>query len=226
MGIGTLQETSLHADLKTWYARPGDKLEQIVGDYIVDILHNNILIEVQIGHFSAIKPKLLRLVKDYPVHLVYPIAQQKWIVRLDKDEKPARRRKSPKQGGFEDLFLELVRFPTLVAHHNFTLEVLLTWEEEVWREDNQGSWRRKGWSIADRRLLSVVDRLLLESPDQFRHLLPVSLPDCFTTGDLARAIKKPTYLAQKMAYCLRTIGVVKIVGKQRNAYLYELANDY
>jgi hypothetical protein len=221
VGIGTLQETSLHAGLKSWYARPGDRLEQRVDGYIVDIFREDTLIEIQTGNFSAIKSKLARLVEHYCVHLVYPIAQKKWIVRVDNDGRMTGRRKSPKRGCFEDLFVELVRIPGLVSHTNFTLEVLLTWEEEVWLKDNRGSWRRRGWSIADRRLLNVVDRRLLASPDHFQAFLPDSLQFPFTTSELAKAIHKPIYLAQKMAYCLRTMGVIEIVGKQGNSYLYE-----
>jgi len=37
---------------------------------------------------------------------------------------------------------------------------------------------------------------------------------------LALAIQHPRALAQKMAYCLREMGVLEVVGKQRNALLY------
>jgi len=225
VGIGTLKETSLHAGLKSWYARPGDQLEQVVDGYVVDILRDDSLIEIQTANFSAIKAKLNRLVEQHHVRLVYPIAQKKWIVRTEKDGRIIGRRKSPKQGCYEDLFIELVRIPALILHPNFELELLLTWEEEIWLRDNRGSWRRKGWSIADRRLLDVVDRWLLASPGHLRSFLPDLLPVPFTSHELAQAIRKPIYLAQKMAYCLRSIGLIEIVGKRRNAWLYRIGPE-
>jgi hypothetical protein len=223
--IGKSNETSLHASLKHWYACPGDQLEENVDGYVIDIVRDDMLIEIQTRNFSAIKPKLVRLIEQYRVHMVFPIAQKKWIVRVENDGRLIRKRKSPKQGCYEDLFIELVRIPGLVTHDNFSMELLLTWEEEIWRDDNQGSWRRKGWSVADRRLIEVVDGWQLNSPDQFKAFLPEGLPVPFTTGELAKGINKPVYLAQKMAYCLRSMQVIEIVGKRGNAWLYRIAEN-
>ena len=51
-------------------------------------------------------------------------------------------------------------------------------------------------------------------------LLPAALVESFTTSDLAAAIGRPRRLAQRMAYCLREMGVIEAVGKQGNAILY------
>ena len=223
-GIGTFQETSLHAELKTWYAQPGDQMEVSVGGYIVDIVRGDLLIEIQTGNFSALKNKLPLLADRYPVRLVHPIPQDKWILRKGAGEKTLSRRKSPKHGSLEDLFSELVRIPALITHPNVTIEVLMVQEEEIWQDDGQGSWRRKGWSIADRRLLGVLERFVLTSPSDFRALLPDGLPDPFTTRDLARALHRPPYLARKMAYCLHKMGAASRVGKRRRAYLYSTSD--
>lgn len=53
---------------------------------------------------------------------VHPIAQEKWVVRLGREGvTPVNRRESPKRGRVDQLFLDLVSFPELVAHPNFTL---------------------------------------------------------------------------------------------------------
>lgn len=221
--IGTLQETSLHADLKDWYAQPNDRLEVPVDGFVVDIVRGELLIEIQTRNFSALKTKLNALTQHHPTRLVFPIAQERWIIRLDSDGKTQiGRRKSPKRGRLEHIFLELVRFPELIPNPNFSLEVLVIQEEEVWLNDGQGSWRRKGWSIHDRRLIKVLDQVVFESPDEFASLLPSSVPQPFTTLDLARALHQPRYLAQKMAYCLREMGVIKKIGRRGNTLLYEV----
>ena len=222
-GIGTLQETSLHAALKRWYARPGDRLEAQVDGFFIDVLREDLLIEIQTGSFSAIKPKLIRLIERYPVRLVHPIPLEKWIVRLDSSgEKQRSRRKSPKRGGPTDVFYELVRISDLVTSANFSVEILLTREEEIWRDDGRGSWRRRYWSIVDRRLLEVVDRRILANPLDFQELLPADLPAAFTTADLAKHMKIRRSLAGKMAYCLRVMGAVELVGKRGKAHMYAL----
>lgn len=221
--IGTLQETSLHASLKQWYAQPGDLLEVSLDGFVVDIVRGALLIEIQTRNFSALKSKVKDLIKRHQIHLVFPIAQEKWIVRLDKDETTElTRRKSPKRGHLVHLFPELVRIPDLVMNPNFSLEILLTKEQELWIDDGRGSWRRKGWSIYDRRLIKVVSATRLATPGDFRQVLPESLPAPFTTLDLASAMNQPRYLAQKMAYCLRKMGVIKKTGKRGRSWLYQI----
>ena len=108
-------ETSLHDEVKRWYAQPGDRLEEWVDGYLIDIVRDDQLIEIQTGNFSAIKAKLENLVRRHPVRLVHPIAQTKWIVRLDARGGRVSRRRSPRRGRVEDLFLELVYIPHLMA---------------------------------------------------------------------------------------------------------------
>ena len=155
--------------------------------------------------------------------LVYPIAQAKWIVRVAADGVTVTSwRKSPKRGRPLDLFQELVRLPTLLQHPHFELEIALTHEEEIWQDDGRGSWRRRGWSIADRRLLTIVERLPLATPADLRQLLPANMPATFTTADLAQAAGCPRRLAQKMAYCLRQLGLLTPAGTEGRAIAYYL----
>ena len=219
--IGTLNENPLHAALKAWYARPGDRIEVPVDGFIVDIVRDDLLVEIQTGNFFSIKRKMATLAAHHPVRLVYPVAREKWIVKL-KGEGPGRlsRRKSPKRGAFEHVFAELVRFPELVPHPNFSLEVLLIQEEEDRRYDGKRGWRRRGWVTHERRLLEVVGGRLFETVADMHALIPADLAEPFTTADLAAAIGKPRWLAQKMAYCLREMGAIAAVGKRGNAIRY------
>jgi hypothetical protein len=219
--IGTLNENPLHAALKAWYAQPGDRLEVPVDEFIVDVVRGDLLVEIQTANFSAVKQKLAALTASHPVRLVHPIARQKWLVKLPKEgQGQARRRRSPKHGAFEHVFQELVSIPKLLSHPNFTLEVLLTHEEEIRRYVGKRAWRRRGWATQERRLLDVVGRRLFETPADIGGLLPSDLPEPFTTSDLAAAIGKRRRLAQQMAYCLREMGALAPVGKQGNAILY------
>lgn len=219
--IGTLNEKPLHADLRAWYARPGDALEVSIDGFIVDIVRGDLLIEIQTRGFSGLKRKMRALLDNHPVRLVYPIAHEKWIVRLAADQQTTvGRRKSPKRGAFVHLFDELVSFPRLLSNPNFSLEVLLTREEEVRHYDGTRAWRRRGWVVERRLLLQVVDRRGFETPQDVAGLLPADLVEPFTTLELAAAISQPRRLAQKMAYCLRETGSIEPVGKRGRATLY------
>jgi hypothetical protein len=226
--IGTLAEKSLHIQLKQRYAEPGDLLEYALDGYVIDIARPGAApgepdfrcIEIQTRGLAKMKPKLRALLPRRPVHVVLPIAQETTIARMDGTGAILNRRKSPKHGSMLHVFAELVGLPTLLADPNFSLEVLLTREEQIWRDDGRGSWRRRRWSIHDRRLLAVAGSTLLACPGDCAALLPAELPDCFTACDLAAAARLPLDLAQKMAYCLRHMGELAVVGKRSRALLY------
>jgi len=218
--IGTLNEGPLHAALKAWYTRPGDTLEVQVGGYVVDIVRGDLLIEVQTGSFAGIKHKLWALTADHPLRLVYPVPRDRWIVRVDGQGARLARRKSPKHGGVEDVFAELVSFPRLLARPGFSLDVVVTREEEIRRHEPGQAWRRRGWVTIERRLLEVVEHRLFETPACLGELLPAALPDPFTTADLARALGRPRWLAQKMAYCLRHMDLIEPTGHHNRSVLY------
>ena len=106
-----MSEKALHLALKQWYAQPDDRFEVPVDGFVIDIVRDNLLVEIQTGNFAAIKRKVKTLVKDHPLRLVYPIPKDKWIVRLAKDGSGdvLGRRKSPKHGAVEHLALGLYR---------------------------------------------------------------------------------------------------------------------
>ncbi len=221
-GIGLLNEKPLHAALKAWVAQSGDQFEVAIDGFVIDIVRDDLLLEIQTGNFASIKSKLQKLVRTHRVRLIYPIVYEKWILKLPQDQtEDVTRRKSPKRGRVEDLFWEMVSFPQLLADGNFSLEVLLIRAEEVRRFDGNRNWRRKGWGIEERRLLEVVERRLFDHPKDWRALLPEQM-ESFTTKDLAQALGISRRLAQKMAFCLRKAGVISHIGKRGRGYLYEV----
>jgi hypothetical protein len=219
--IGTLNEKPLHAALKQWYVQPDDLLEVPVDGFTVDIVRGGLLVEVQTRNLSAIRRKLTKLLERHSVRLVYPIALERWIMRQSKNgRRVLGRRKSPKRGVVESLFEEFVSIAPLLAHPGFSLHVVLIQEEQVRRLDRTRNWQQKGWGTHERRLLQVVDQRLFETPQDMLELIPTSLPEPFTTADLSIAIGQPVWLAQKMAYCLRTMGAITAAGKRSRGILY------
>ena len=217
--IGVLRERSLHAAVKSWYARPQDRLETRVDGYVVDIERDDdLLVEIQTRSFAPLKAKLRRLTERRRVRLVHPIAAEKWILRVDAAGERLGRRKSPKRGRLEDVFHELVSIPDLPARPRFALEVLLIQEEEVRCHDGGGSWRHPEWRRTDRRLLKVVRRCDLSTPARLLALLPPAedLPRPFTNRGLAEAAGLSPSLAARMTYCLRAVDGLAVVGRGKH----------
>ncbi len=221
-GIGLLNEKPLHASLKQWYARPGDRLEVTVDGFVIDIVRDDLLIEIQTRNFASIKSKLTNLVRYHRVRLVYPIVQEKWIIRsVTTNGKGAIRRKSPKRGRMEDLFGELVSIPQLLLNPNFSLEVLMISGEEVRRYNDAKRRVRKGWLMEGSRLLDVLDQRSFGHSADWLRFLPDGL-ELFTTSDLATRMNTRRDLAQKMAYCLREARMIELIGKRGRANLYRV----
>jgi hypothetical protein len=218
-----MQESSLHHALKQLFAQNGGQIEVAVDGYQIDVIQGSLLIEIQTGNFSAIRTKLAALLPAHPVLLVHPIPAETWLLKYDQSgHKLIERRRSPRRGRWEHIFKELVRIPHLLDHPNLTLEILLTRQEELRCDDGRGSWRRKGWSISDHRLLEILERRVYAERQDFRRFLPDSLPPTFTSRELAAALKMPAHIAQKMAYSLRVMGLLSIQQRRGRAYLYEI----
>lgn len=216
-------ESSLHSSVKSWYSLPGDRFEVKVDNFIVDIVRDDLLIEIQTRNFSAVKKKLKSLVENHDVRLVHPIPKEKWILRVaTSDGKAISRRRSPKKGRLTDLFDELVWIPCLINEENFALEVLMIKEEEIRCDDGKGSWRTRGVSIKDRRLVDVVDRTRFKARADFLRFLPDNLHQPFSNKNLAGNIGVPIRQSRKITYCLKKMGAIKQTGKNGNELLFEI----
>ena len=219
--IGELNERSLHRALKARYAIAGSATEQAIDGFIADVVIGDRIVEIYTGSFSPLRKKLPRLLERYPVTLVHPIAQDRYIVKVVTDsDVPATRRKSPKHGSVFQVFSALASIPALLAHPNLTLEIVMTVEEEV-RAVNEGrSRRRRGWVSLDRRLVDVVATHAIASMADLFAMLNAELPEQFTTNDIATAMRSSRRLGRQAAFCFREGGVSEICGKSGNALVY------
>lgn len=217
-------ESSLHSAIKAWIAEIGDRFEVEVDGFVVDIVRGDLLIEVQTRNFSAVREKLRSLVKNHHVRLVFPIAERKWITHINgNNNRLKRRRLSPKKGQLIDLFDELIRIPHLVREANFELEILMIEEEEIRCNDGRGSWRRRGISIKDHRLISVVNSALFKCTRDFLRFLPADLAQPFTSRQLATCLGISLRLARRMTYSLREMAALQVTGKTGRALLFKVS---
>ena len=220
-GIGELNERSLHRALKAHYAVPGSQTEQAIDGYVADIVIDGRIVEIHTGIFWPLKRKLPRLLERNRVTLVHPIARDRYIVKPTADGKGIMsRRMSPKHGSVFAIFAALASIPTLLAHPNLTLEVVLTVEEEVRVADERRNRRRGGWTTVDRRLVEIVEIHRIEHMADLFSMLDTELPAEFTTTDLATTMRSSRRLGQQAAFCFREAGVSEICRKDGNALVY------
>jgi hypothetical protein len=201
-------------------------MEAEVDGFFIDIARDDELVEVQTASFASVARKLRGLVERHRVVLVHPVAVERRLVRVDADGAVLSRRRSPKRGLPLDLFDQLVAFPELVAHPNFTLEVLLTREEEVRGPIPEGARYRypREWRRLDRRLLEVVETIRIGTPEDMPALLP-PLPETFTSADIRIATGRSRRLCMRAAYCLQKSGAAACVGKSGRLQAYRLISS-
>lgn len=226
-GIGVLREGPLHAAIKDGLARPGDVAEVKFGRFVIDLVRaDGELVEVQTGGFSPLGPKLDALLDEHRMRIVHPVPALRRIVRVDANGEVLSARRSPLKGCVWDVFDRLVSFPSLLAHPNLTVEVLLCAEDHV-RAPEAGRSRsgRRRRDPGERRLTDVVGSEVLASPEDCAALLPDALraAPSFTTRELAAALGVRMVLAQRIAYCLRGMDVLADAGKRGRAPLHAVA---
>ncbi|MGZ6708730.1 MAG: hypothetical protein ACXVFN_17515 [Solirubrobacteraceae bacterium] len=222
-GIGVLREGPLHAALKDFYARPGDRAEVPFGRFVIDLVRaDGELVEIQTGGFSPLGPKLDALLDHHRMRIVHPVAAERRIVRIDEAGEVLSARRSPRRAGALEVFDRLVSFPSLLAHPNLTVEVPLCREDHVRAPGPTRS--RSGRRTRDpgqRRLAAVLDTHVFAGPGDVAALLPAELGDGpFTTRELGEALGCRLVLAQRVAYCMRTLGVVADAGRRGPAPLH------
>jgi hypothetical protein len=225
-GIGVLREGPLHAAVKDLYARPGDRAEVPVGGFVIDLVRaDGELVEIQTGGFSPLGPKLDALLDTHRMRVVHPVPGVRRILRVDEHGEVLSVRRSPRRGAVLDVFDRLVSFPSLLAHPNFTLEVVLCEEDHV-RGPQAGRSRsgRRRRDPGQRRLTGILEQVELAGPDDAAALLPAALRDSagFTTRELGAALGCPLVLAQRVAYCLRALDVLADAGKRGRAPLHRV----
>lgn len=218
-------ETSLHRQLKALYAS-GDnpRTEVRLGEYRIDAMQQNTLVEIQHGSLAAIRGKIGKLLADgHRVLVVKPIVAKKTIIKQDSPGgQVISRRLSPKRCGVLDLFHELIYFTQVFPHKKLVLEVPLVEVEEL-RYPGHGKrrrWRRDDHTVEDQRLVGVNEVHRFATLRDLWQLMPPSLPQPFHTGHIAEGLGVARWIAQRMAYCLVKTGATKEVGKEGNARLY------
>lgn len=218
-------ETTLHRELKKLYASHPDQIEVTLGRYRIDVARQNELVEVQLGSLAAIRDKVQALVASHDVRVVKPVIVRKQLVKRKRaGGQIVDCRQSPRRGRLIDFFDELVYFTRAFPHPRLTVDLVLVDVEEhritLRRPKRWG--RRRGFRVEDLRLVEVHGVQSLRTAADLHGLLGAALPASFDTAELAAAIDVERWVAQRIAYCLRKTGAAQVVGKRRNAAIYEL----
>lgn len=223
-GIGTLRERSLHAILKYWADADESHHEIRLGRCVADVFDGERVTEIQTGGFSALRPKLERLLEVYPVTVVHPLPWHKTLIWVHPQTGEATKpRKSPKVGQFWDAAGQLIRIRGLLGHPRLTIRLVLLDMEEYRLADGWSADGKKGSHRVERIPTALGPTAVLREPEDYRCLLPPGLPEVFTSADMKKAARLGPRMTGELINILYTMEAIQRIGKKRNAFLYTQA---
>ena len=222
LGIGTLSEKTVHAVLKK-YLVPNEKCHEIkCGRYVADILIDGEIMEIQTANFNRLRDKLKEFLKDKEVTIVYPIPHIKWLIWIDeKTGELSEKRRSPKKGSYYEVFHELYKIKMFLKASNLHFRLILIDVEEYRLLNGYSLDKKRGSHRYDRIPVELVEDKLLNNKEDFKELVPEELQEPFTVKMFQKATKLSLKKAGTAVNVLAHLGVIKQVGKEKNAYLYE-----
>ena len=214
-------ESTLHRQLKALYGGPSGEQEVRVGDFWIDAVVRGRLIEIQRASLSGIRAKVAKLLESHRVTIVKPLAARTYIVRRDKPGgEIVSARYSPLRRSILNVFDELVHFGDVFPHPKLTFEIVMIEQEETRLSRRKKRFNGPDFAVEDRSLKTVLSKHTFRTVKDFAALLPPTLESPFSSADLATQAAIPRWLAQKMAYFLRKVGAIDVVGKAKNSMLY------
>lgn len=222
-GIGTLGEKTLHAVLKAYFEPASQNREIKLGKYVADIAGENGVIEIQTRHLYRLREKLEAFLEFCDVTVVYPLCAEKYVRWLDMDTGAlSPRRKSPKRATPHDIFDELVNIKYFLDNPRFTFCAVMIEAEDIRYLNGRSKDRKKGSSRCDRVPLSLIDELWFRSPDDYRELIPASLPGRFTVQQYAKACRISPDLARSELNVMCYLGHTEVTDKQGKKNIYRI----
>lgn len=222
-GIGTLGEKTLHSVLKNYYEPHNENHEIKIGSFVADIVGKNGIIEIQTGNFNTMRKKLSAFLEVTDVTIVYPIAQVKWLCWIDKNtSKITKKRRSPKKGVPQDIFYELYRIKSYLKNPNLHFIICMLEITEYRYLNGWSRDKKRGSSRCDRIPSDILNEINIETINDYKKLIPDSLPQTFTSKDFAKECKISIGCSQIALNILNYLGVVKRVSKKGNSYIYKI----
>ena len=224
-GVGTLSEKTLHATLKAYYEPDVESREVSIGGFVADIVGENGVIEIQTRGFDRLRKKLAAFLEVTRVTVVYPVPKIRWLRWVDPETgEVSERKKTTAKGSAFDVFPELYKIKSLIAHPNFTLKIVLLELTDYRYLDGYGAKKKIRSTKGERVPDVLLEELVFEKPADYAGLLPAALEEPFTAKELAKAAKRPLGYGQPAVNVLTHLGVLERAGTQNRAYLYRRAD--
>ncbi|MBQ8293070.1 MAG: hypothetical protein IJX78_04580 [Bacilli bacterium] len=219
MSIGTKQERTLHQYLKYYFCDNPDYHEQKCGSYIVDILKNEQIIEIQTSSFNAMRKKLESLLPNYPITIVYPIIVEKKIHNYDENGQFVSSKKSPKKEHPLKIGKELYKLNHILNNKNlnFICTILKIDEHRI---PYLNRYKQKRMTRINQIPYELVENINLKEGNTLASLIPFDKE--FTALEFKKKLKLSPRETSSTLIALRTLNVIKVTRQDGKKYIYEV----
>lgn len=222
-GIGTYNESSLHASLKSHY-EPDKRYHEVkYKGYIADIKNEQGIIEIQTGNFKAICEKIKTFTEEEKVTVVYPCVRKKWVIWFDPlDGELSKKHRHNRTGTRYDAFEELYQIRNLLLLENLTVTILMIDIEDYRRLNIKGKNRKRGSVRYDRVPVEFGEEYRIAVQSDLKVFIPEGLGIEFTVKDFSTAAKIDRYLANTVVNTLEAAGAVELCGNRDKSRLFKV----
>ncbi|MDR2546563.1 MAG: hypothetical protein LBC96_03505 [Lachnospiraceae bacterium] len=223
-GIGTMQEKTLHAVLKYYYAPCEETHEIPIGSYIADIFDGRMITEIQTAKLFNLRAKLSSYLPSYPVTVVYPLVRTKWLGWIDTETGASSKlRKSTRQGTVYHAFAELYWIKSFLTDDNIRFSFPIVDVEEYRLLDGYSRDKKRGSHRYDRIPICLADEVHIECVEDYLQFIPYDLAEPFTVKELAKRVKINHRSAGYVLNVLCHLGTIKRVANRGKEYCYIVA---
>lgn len=226
-GIGTIGEKGVHSALKHYYEPDVTCHEIPVGGYVADIVGENGVIEIQSAGFVKLKSKLEAFLSAARVTVVWPCVVRKRLITVEPSTGEVLSvRRSPKKVSEYKLLGELWGLGELLGHPRLSI-IAAQIEADEYRPAGQAKTRRRKGALngVERIPTALVGELHFDCPDDFRQLLPPSLPQRFTMSQLASASGLTSLQTSGAVKALLQLGIIAEDGKEGRSRAFVVKDE-
>lgn len=220
--IGTKQERTLHQYLKYYFCNDTAFHEQKCHGYIVDILKDNQIIEIQTSSFNVMRKKLEDLLEIYPITIVYPIIVEKMIHNYDENGCLTSIKKSPKKEHPFKIGRELYKINYLLNNKNLSFICPLLKIEEH-RIPYINRYKQQRMTRINQIPYELVDLIYLKSKDDYQKLIPFEKE--FTALEFKKNLKLSDRESSATLIILRSIKAIELIRKDGKKHIYKMINN-
>lgn len=222
--IGTFNEKSLHAILKSYIEEDRALHEIKIGKYVADVFHGNEIVEIQTGSFYPMVDKLRYYLEEtrFDISVIRPIMYQKWCNWIGTESSGIiSRRKSPKKATPISVMRDWLFLSDLIGNERLKIRFFLIEAEEFRFLDGRGRDKKRGSSRHEIIPTRIIDEEIYEKPSDYLKFIPSSLGDSFLAADFVKANKVTPICGNAALKLLCNIGLLRRE-KQGRAYIYYL----